>query len=73
MRKHWAFSESVAVYTNADRELELAVNARIGRGRVAVFSTPKTYALVFIHKGRSHTVEQDMPFDADEIVAKAAQ
>jgi len=44
-----------------------------GRGRVAMYSTPSAYGLVFSWKGRNHTVEQEAPFDANEIVTTASE
>jgi hypothetical protein len=35
--------------------------------------TPSAYGLVFSWKGHNHTVEQEAPFDADEVVTKAAE
>jgi len=35
--------------------------------------TPSAYGLVFSWKGRNHTVEQEAPFDVDEVVTKAAE
>src|SRR5215467_407170 len=43
------------------------------RGRVAMYSTPSAYGLVFSWKGRNHTVEQEAPFDADEVITKASE
>jgi len=54
-----SFRESSAVCTLADRQLEQAINAKLERGRVAVYSTPSSYGLVFTWKGRNHTVEQE--------------
>jgi hypothetical protein len=34
---------------------------------------PKQFGLLFSWKGRNHLIEQDQPFDADEVVAKAEQ
>jgi hypothetical protein len=68
-----SFRESSAVCTLADRQLEQAINAKLGRGRVAMYSTPSAYGLVFCWKGRNHTVEQETPFDADEIINKVSE
>jgi hypothetical protein len=43
------------------------------RGRVSMYSTPSAYGLVFSWKGRNHTVEQEAPFDADEVITKASE
>jgi hypothetical protein len=32
---------------------------------------PPSFGMVFSLKGRNHTIEQDRPFDADEVLAKA--
>jgi hypothetical protein len=66
-----SFRESSAVCTLADRQLEQAINAKLERGRVAMYSTPSAHGLVFSWKGRNHMVEQEQAFDADEVVAKA--
>jgi hypothetical protein len=68
-----SFRESSAVCTLTDPQLEQAINAKLERGRVAVYSTPSFYSLVFSWKGRNHTVEQEAPFDADEVVGKAEE
>jgi hypothetical protein len=68
-----SFRESSAVCALADRQLEDAINAKLERGRVAVYSTPSCYGMVFSWRGRNHTVEQEAPFDADEVVAKAKE
>jgi hypothetical protein len=68
-----SFRESSAVCTFAGRQLEQAINAKLERGRVAIYSTPSAYGLVFNWKGRNHTVEQEAPFDADEVVTKATE
>jgi hypothetical protein len=68
-----SFRESSAVCTLADRQLEQAINAKLERGRVAVYSTPSSYGLVFTWKGRNHTVEQEAPFDAEEVATKATE
>jgi hypothetical protein len=68
-----SFRESSSVCTLADRQLEQAINAKLERGRVAVYSTPSSYGLVFSWTGRNHTVEQESPFDADEVVTKATE
>jgi len=68
-----SFKESSAVCTLADRQLEQAINAKLERGRVAVYSTPNAYGLVFSWKGWNHTVEQEAPFDADEVITKASE
>lgn len=60
-----SFRESSAVCTLADRNLEQAINGRLDRGRVAAYSTPSAYGLVFTWKGRNHTVEQEAPFNAE--------
>jgi hypothetical protein len=75
MKKKWAFSESRAVCTAADYELEQAINARLERGSVSVYSMqePPAFGMVFSWKGRNHMVEQEQPFDVDEVVAKAEQ
>jgi hypothetical protein len=65
------FKESTSVCTDQDRQLEAAINARMERGRVSMYSTPKGFGMVFSWKGRNHLVEQDQPFDADEVLAKA--
>ena len=69
------FKESTATYTDRDRELEAAINSRIDRGRVACYSRrdPPAFGMVYSWKRRNHMVEQDQPFDADEVVAKAQQ
>jgi hypothetical protein len=72
-RRNWAFSQSTAVCTIADRQLEEAIHSRLERGQGALFSSPGSYGLVSIWKNRNHTVEQNMPFDADELVAKTNQ
>jgi hypothetical protein len=51
----------------------LPLNTKLERGRVAMYSTPSSYGLVFSWKGRNHTVEQEAPFDADEVVTKASE
>jgi hypothetical protein len=66
-----SFHESSAVCTLADRQLEEAINIKLERGRVAMYSTPSAYGLVFIWKGRNHIVEQEAPFDGDEVITKA--
>jgi hypothetical protein len=43
------------------------------RGRVAMYSTPSAYGLVFSWKGRNHTVEQEAPFGAGEVITKASE
>jgi hypothetical protein len=68
-----SFKESSAVCTLANRQLEQAINGKLERGRVAMYSTPSAYGLVFSWKGRNHTVEQDASFDADEVIAKASE
>jgi len=68
-----SFRESSAVCTLADRQLEQAINAKLERGRVAMYSTPSAYGLVFSWKGRNHTVEQEAPFDAEEVVARGQE
>jgi hypothetical protein len=68
-----SFRESSAVCTLADRQLEQTINTKLKRGRVAIYSTPSTYGLVFSWKGRNHTVEQEAPFDADEVITKASE
>jgi hypothetical protein len=65
------FKESTSVCTDQDRQLEAAINARLVRGSVSMYSTPKGFGMCFSWKGRNHLVEQDQPFDADEVVAKA--
>ena len=60
-----------AVCTLTDRQLEQAINSKLERGRVAMYSTPSAYGLIFTWKGRNHMVEQEAPFDADEVIAKA--
>jgi hypothetical protein len=65
-----SFKESSAVCTLADRQLEQAINDKLERGRVAAYSTPSSYGLVFSWKGRNHTVEQEAPFESDEVIAK---
>jgi len=62
-----------AVCTLADRQLEQVINTKLERGRVAMYSTPSSYGLVFSWKGRNHTVEQESPFNADEVIAKASE
>jgi len=54
-------------------QLAQAINTRIDRGRVAMYSTPSAYGLVFSWKRRNHTVEQEAPFDADEVVTKGTE
>jgi hypothetical protein len=66
------FKESTTTCTPADRELEAAINARLERGRVSMYSTPKSFGMCFSWKGKNHLVEQDQPFDADEVVSKAS-
>jgi hypothetical protein len=68
-----SFRESSAVCTLADRQLEQAINGKLDRGRVAMYSTPSSYGLVFTWKGKNFTVEQEAPFDADEIINKASE
>jgi len=68
-----SFRECSAVCTLADRQLEQAINAKLECGRVAMYSTPSAYGLVFSWKGLNHTVEQEAPFDADEVIAKASE
>jgi hypothetical protein len=68
--------KSKAVCTDADRKLEAEVNARLKHGRVSAYSIPgddgtTTYGLILTHMGKSNQSEQDRPFIADEIVAKA--
>jgi hypothetical protein len=65
------FKESTSVCTDADRQLEAAINARLERGSVSMYSTPKGFGMCFSWKGRNHLIEQDQPFDEDEVVAKA--
>jgi hypothetical protein len=48
-----SFRESSSVCTLADRQLEQAIDARLERGWVAVYSTPSRYGLVFSWKGRN--------------------
>jgi hypothetical protein len=69
------FKESTATYTDRDRELEQAINSRVDRGKVACYSRrdPPAFGMVYSWKGKNHMVEQDQPFDADEVVAKAQQ
>jgi hypothetical protein len=60
----------------ADYQLEQAINARLERGSVSVWSEESPsfgtrFGLCFSWKGRNHLIEQDQPFDADEVVAKA--
>jgi len=65
--------ESSAVCTLADRQLEQAINSKLERGRVSMYSTPSAHGLVFSWKGRNHTVEQEAPFDGDEVITKASE
>ena len=65
-----SFRESSAGCTLADRQLEQAVNAKLDRGRVAMYSTPSAYGLVFSWKGCNHT---GTPFDADEVIGKTSE
>jgi hypothetical protein len=66
------FKESISVCTDADRQLEAAINARLERGSVSMYSImPNGFGMCFSWKGRNHLVEQDQPFDPDEVVAKA--
>jgi hypothetical protein len=65
------FRESSSTCTDADRQLEAAINARLERGRVSMYSTAAGFGMVYSWKGRNHLIEQDQPFDADEVVAKA--
>jgi hypothetical protein len=68
-----SFRESSAVCTLADRQLEQAINSKLERGRVAVYSTPSSYGMVFSWDGRNHTIEQESPFDPNEVVARAGE
>jgi hypothetical protein len=65
--------ESRATCTPQDRALEQAIKARLVRGSVSLYSmqNPPAFGLVFSYGPQHHTVEQEYPFDADEIVAKA--
>jgi hypothetical protein len=65
------FKESTSVCTDQDRQLEAAINARLERGSVSMYPTPKGFGMCFSWKGRNHLIEQDAPFDADEVVTKA--
>jgi hypothetical protein len=67
------FKESTSVCSDADRQLEAAINARLERGSVSMFTTPNGFGMCFSWKGRNHTVEQETPFDADEIINKASE
>jgi hypothetical protein len=67
------FRESTSTCTPQDRELESTINRRLERGRVSMYSMPTGFGMCFSWKGRNHMVEQDQPFDADEVVAKAEQ
>jgi len=66
-------SESSAVCILVDRQLEQVINVKLERGRLAVYSTPSAYGLIFSWKGRNHTIEQEAPFGADEVVTKAGE
>ena len=66
------FKESSSTCTDADRELEAAINGRLERGRVSMYSIPTGFGMCFSWKGKNHLVEQDQPFDADEVVSKAS-
>jgi hypothetical protein len=65
------FKESSSVCTDADRQLEASINARLERGSVSMYSLPTGFGMVYSWKGRNHLIEQDQPFDCDEVVAKA--
>jgi hypothetical protein len=67
------FRESTSTCTDADRQLEASINARLERGRVSLYSLPTGFGMVYSWKGRNHLIEQDQPFDADEVVAKAKE
>jgi hypothetical protein len=62
-----------------DYALEQAINARLVRGSVSLYSMQNAFGLVYSYGHRHHTVEQEYPFDADEIadadeiVAKAEE
>jgi hypothetical protein len=65
------FRESTSVCTDQDRQLEAAINARLERGNVSMYTTPAGFGMVYSWKGRNHLIEQDQPFDADEVVTRA--
>jgi hypothetical protein len=71
-RQKWKF-ESAATCTDADRELEQAVNARLERGRISAYSHPKGFGVVFSWRGINRTAEQEQPFDVDQAVTLATQ
>jgi hypothetical protein len=47
-----------------DYALEQAINARLVRGSVSLYSMQNAFGLVYSYGHRHHTVEQDYPFDA---------
>lgn len=73
---------SKCICSDADRELEETVNAKLKElgihGRLSVYSMPKTdgtttYGVIFTLMGKSNQEERDRPFIADEILARAEQ
>jgi hypothetical protein len=67
-RQKWKF-ESAATCTDSDRQLERAVNTQLVRGLISAYRTPAAFGIIFSWKGLNHTVEQEQPFDADQVVA----
>jgi hypothetical protein len=66
-RRRWKF-ESNTSCTDAERQLEDAVNPRLERGKISAYRTPTAFGIVYSWKGIHRAVEQEMPFDADEVV-----